>query len=51
MTPCMDVYKAKIKPHGSPKKSKWRILVRGYLHNMDLFGDNWSPTDSVRTLK
>ena len=31
VTPCMDVYKAKIQSYGSLDKLKFRIVVRGYL--------------------
>ena len=34
VTPCMDVYKAKIQSYGSLDKLKLRIVVRGYLKNM-----------------
>ena len=51
VTPCMDVYKAKIKSDGSIEKLTLRILVRGDLHNKELVGDTWSPTASMRTLK
>ena len=33
LTPCMDVYKAKIQSNGSLDKLKFRILVIGYLQN------------------
>ena len=33
VTPCMDVYKAKIKSDISLDKLKLRIVVRGDLHN------------------
>ena len=33
ITPCMDVYKAKIQSGGSIDKLKLRILVKGDLHN------------------
>ena len=33
VTPCMDVYKAKIQSDGSLDKIKFRIVVRGYFHN------------------
>ena len=33
VTPCMDVYKAKIKSDGSLDKLKLRIVVRGDLQN------------------
>ena len=51
VTPCMDVYKAKIQSNGSLDKLKLRIVVRGYLQNNKLVGDTWSPTASMRTLK
>ena len=47
----MDVYKAKIQSGGSLDKLKLRIVVRGDLKNKELFGDTWSPTVSIRTLK
>ena len=43
VTPCMDVYKAKIQSDGSLDKLKLRILVRGDLKNKELVGDTWSP--------
>ena len=51
VTPCMDVYKAKIKYDGSLDKLKLRIVVRGDLHNKELVGDFWSPTASMKNLK
>ena len=39
VTPCMDVYKAKIQSDGSLEKLKLRILVRGDLQNKKMFGD------------
>ena len=51
LTPCMDVYKAKIQYDGSLDKLKLRIVVRGYLKNKELVGDTWSPTACMRTLK
>ena len=51
MTPCMDVYKSKIKSYGSLDKLKLGIVVRGDLQNKELVGDTWSPTASMRTLK
>ena len=50
VTPCMDVYKAKIQSDGSPDKLKLRIVVRGDLQNKEMIGDTWSPTASMRTL-
>ena len=47
----MDVYKAKIQSDGSLDKLKLIIVVRGYLQNKEMVGDNWSPTASTRTLK
>ena len=51
VTPCIDVYKAKIQSDGKLDKLKLRIVVRGDLNNKDLIGGNWSPTASMRTLK
>ena len=51
VTPCMDVYKAKVQSYGSLDKLKLRIVVRGDLQNKELVGDTCSPTDSVMTLK
>ena len=51
VTPCMDVYKAKIQYDGSLDKLKLRIVVGRYLQNKGMVGDNWSPTASMRTLK
>ena len=51
MTPCMDVYKAKIQSDGSIDNLKLRIVVIVDLKNKELVGDTWSPTASIRTLK
>ena len=51
VTPCMDVYKAKIQSDGSLYKLKLRIVVKGDLKNKEMVGDTWSPTASMRTLK
>ena len=51
MTPCMDVYKAKIQSDGGLDKLKLRIAISGYLQNKELVGDTWSPIASMRTLK
>ena len=51
VTPCMDVYKAKIEYDGSPDKLKLIIVVRVDLHNKELVGYTWSPTASMRTLE
>ena len=51
VTPCMDVYKAKIQSDGSLENLKLRIVVRGDLQNKEIIGDTWSPTASMRTLK
>ena len=51
VTPCMDVYKAKIQSNGSLDKLNLIIVVRGYLQHNKLVGDTWSPTASMRTLK
>ena len=51
LTPCMDVYKDSIQSDGGIDKLKLRIVVRGDLQNKEMFGDTWSPTASMRTLK
>ena len=51
VTPCMDVYKAKIQSDGSLDKLKLRIVVRGNLQNKEIVGDTWSPTAVMSTLK
>ena len=51
VTPCMDVYKARIQSDGSLDKLKLRIVVRGDFQNKEMVGDTWSPTASMRTLK
>ena len=51
VTPCMDVYKAKIQSYGSHFKLKLRIVVRGDLQNKELVVYTWSPTSSMRNLK
>ena len=51
VTPCMDVYKAKIQSDEILDKLKLRILVRGDLQNKEMIGDTWSPTVSMRNLK
>ena len=51
VTPCMAVYKAKIRSDGSLDNLKLRIMVRVDLQNRELVGDTWSPTASMRTLK
>ena len=40
VNPYMDIYKAKVKSDGSLDKLTLRIMVRGYLQNKELFGDN-----------
>ena len=47
----MDVYNAKIQSAGSLEKSKLKIVVRGDFQNMEMVGNTWSPTASMRTLK
>ena len=51
VTPCIDVYKAKIQSDGSLDKLKLRIVVRRDLQNKEIIGDTWLPTSSMRTLK
>ena len=40
VTTCMDVYKAKIQSDRSLDNLKLRIVVRGYLQNRELVGDD-----------
>ena len=51
MTPCMDVYKAKIQSDGSIDKLKFGIVVIEDMKNKELVGDTCSRTASMRTLK
>ena len=51
VTPCMDVYKAKIQYDGSLDKLKLRIVVRGDLQNKEMVRDTWSTISSMRNLK
>ena len=51
VTPCMDVYKAKIQSDGSLDKLKLRNVVGGDLQNKEMVGDTWSSPASIRTLK
>ena len=46
----MDVYKSRIQSDGSLDKIKLRIVVRGDFQNMEMVGDNFSPTASMRAL-
>ena len=41
VTPCMDIYKAKIQSDGSLYKIKLRIVVRWDLQNKEMFGETW----------
>ena len=47
----MDVNKSKIYYDGSLYKLKLRIMIRGDIKNKYLFGDTWSSTAFMRTLK
>ena len=51
VTPCMDVYKAKIQSDGSLDNLKLRIVVRVDLQNKEMVVDTWIPTAYMRTLK
>ena len=51
MTPCMDVYKAKVLSDGSLDKLKLGIVAIGDMQNKEPVGDTWSPTSSMRNLK
>ena len=46
VTPCMDVYKAKIQSDGILDKLKLRTVVRGDLQNKKMIGNTWSPSSS-----
>ena len=50
VTPCMDVYKAKVQSDGSIDKLKLIIVVRGDLQNTEMVGDTCSPTAFMRIL-
>ena len=51
VTPCMDIYKAKIQPDGSINKLKSSIIVREEFQNKEMIGDIWSPTAPMMNLK
>ena len=51
VTPCVDVYKAKIQSDGSLDKLKLIIVVIGDIQDKELCGDTWSPTVFMRNLK
>ena len=51
VTPCMNVYKAKIQSDGSLDKLKLRIVIIGDFQNKEMIGVTWSPIASIRTLK
>ena len=51
VTPCMDVYKAKIQSYESINKLRLRIIVRGDLKNKELIGDTWATIKSMGAMK
>ena len=51
VTPCMDVYNAKIQSDESLDKLRLKFVVRVDLQNKYMLGDTWSPTASMITLK
>ena len=51
VTPCIDVYKARIQSDVSLDELKSIIVARGDLQNKELVGDNWSSTAYMRMLK
>ena len=51
VTPCMDIYKAKIQSDGILDELKLRIVIRGDLQNKEMVGKTWSPTASMRNFK
>ena len=50
VTPCMYFYEANIQYDGSIDTLKFRIVVRGYLQNEEIIGDNWDPKASMSNL-
>ena len=51
VTPCMDVYTAKIQSDGSIDKLKFIIVVIGDFQSKEIIGYTWYLTESTRTLK
>ena len=51
VTPCIDVYKAKIQSDGSLDKLRLRIVVKEDLQNKEMVGDTWSLTAFIWKLK
>ena len=51
VTPCMDVYKAKIQSDRIIDKLNFRIVFRGDFHHNKIIEDTWYPTASMRNLK
>ena len=50
VTPCMDVYKAKIQSDGSIDKLKLGVVVIWDLHHKEIIGYTWYPTASMSTI-
>ena len=50
VTPCLDMYKAKIQPDGSLDKLKWINVVRRDMQNKESVGNTWLSTASMRSL-
>ena len=51
VTPCMDVYKAKMQSDVILYRLKLVILVRGDVQNKEIIGYTWSPISLIRNLK
>ena len=53
VTPCMDVYKAKIQTDGSLDKLKLSIVVRGDLQNNEMIGgtDDLISTETLHDIR
>ena len=47
----MDVYEVNIQSDDSLDKLNFRILVRDYFWNIEIIGDTWDPTASIKTMK
>ena len=51
VTPCINVYKSKIKPYEILDKLRWIIVVIGDLQNNKMIGYTWYPKAPTRTMK
>ena len=51
VTPCMDVYRAKIQYGINIDKLKLSIVVSEDLKNREMIGDTWYPKSSMSNLR